>query len=102
MFKHKGVSNMMMFAGNERAAQFVHIIERMQSCELVDMDYIITRMTEDDGSGHYNMGIPHKDILSRIKRPSRIVMARPQEPRNSNVVEWKTLMERMKNRRLPE
>lgn len=92
----------MMFPGNERAAQFIHIVERMQSCELMDMDYVISRMTEDDGSVHYNMEIPDKDILSLIKRPSRIVMARPQEPRNSSVVEWKTLMEHMKNRRLPE
>jgi hypothetical protein len=93
---------MMMFNGDERTARFIRLIEQMQSCEMIDMDYTVSRLTDDDGSIHYNMEIPDKDVLSLIKRPSRIVMPRQQAQRTSNLVEWKTLMERMKNRKPPE
>lgn len=95
---------MMMFSGDERAARFIRTVEQMQAAEMMDMDYIVSRLTEDDGSIHYNVEIPDKDILSLIKRPSRIVLARHTMAANDGATlsNWKALMTQMQNRKLPE
>lgn len=88
----------MMMHGDERTMRFVRLVEQMQSAEMMDMDYRVARLTDDDGSIHYSMEIPDKDVLALVKRPSRIIMEAKEQP-PTNVVEWKSLMERMRERK---
>jgi hypothetical protein len=69
----------MMMQNNDRTMVFLSIVQQMQACELLDMDYEIKRHTSDYGLIEYEMIVPDKQIAEMIKRPSaKVERVKPQ------------------------
>ena len=60
----------MMMQNNDRTMVFVSIVQQMQACELLDMDYEVKRHTSDYGIIEYDITVPDKQVAEMIRRPS--------------------------------
>lgn len=94
----------MMMNADERTMRFVRMVEQMQACEMIDMDYSVKRSTDDYGVITYAMEIPDKDVLALVKRPSVMKMSRPQAEQpaeaadkdEENREKWRAMMGRLR------
>jgi hypothetical protein len=71
---------MMLMSNDDRAMMFMTVVQKMQACERLDMDYEIKRLTDDYGIIRYEVLVPDKMVSEMIKRPTHVaVRERPKQ-----------------------